>query len=58
MMISFDVKMVNWWKSIRIYDGRDKIYIRIIKTLYRALGRWSFRVIIEYNNVPIGYGQI
>lgn len=21
---SFDVKMVNWWKSIRIYGGRDK----------------------------------
>ena len=36
-----------------------KIYIRIIKKHYTE--PWEdevFRVIIEYNNVPIGYGQI
>ena len=35
-----------------------KIYIRIIKNIIQSLGKMKFLVIIEYNNVPIGYGQI
>ncbi|WP_153055206.1 GNAT family N-acetyltransferase, partial [Streptococcus suis] len=42
------------------YDGRDKKYtLESLKKHYTE--PWEdevFRVIIEYNNVPIGYGQI
>lgn len=53
--------MLKWLTDERVLEFmvvEIKYTLESLKTLYRALGRWSFRVIIEYNNVPIGYGQI
>ena len=55
--------MLKWLTDERVlefYGGRDKKYtLKSIKEHYTE--KWKdeiFRVIIEYNNVPIGYGQI
>lgn len=55
--------MLKWLTDERVlefYGGRDKKYtLESLKKHYTE--PWEdevFRVIIEYNNVPIGYGQI
>ena len=55
--------MLKWLTDERVlefYGGRDKKYtMESLKEHYTK--KWSdevFRVIIEYNNIPIGYGQI
>ena len=55
--------MLKWLTDERVlefYGGRDKKYtLETIKEHYSA--KWKdevLRVIIEYNNIPIGYGQI
>ncbi len=55
--------MLKWLTDVRVlefYGGRDKKYtLETIKEHYTE--KWQdevIRVIIEYNNIPIGYGQI
>ncbi|MBC2810430.1 APH(2'')-If/Ih family aminoglycoside O-phosphotransferase [Campylobacter jejuni] len=55
--------MLKWLTDDRVlefYDGRDKKYtLESLKEHYTE--KWEdevFRVIIEYDNVPIGYGQV
>ncbi len=55
--------MLKWLSDSRVleyYGGRDKYYnLESIKEHYTE--KWKsevIRVIIEYNNIPVGYGQI
>lgn len=55
--------LLKWLTDERIlefYEGRDKKYtLEMIKQEFSE--KWKdevFRVIIEYDNIPIGYGQI
>ena len=55
--------MFKWLTDERVlefYGGRDKKYtMESLKEHYTE--KWEdevFRVIIEYNSIPIGYGQI
>ena len=55
--------MLKWLTDDRVlefYGGRDKKYtLESLKEHYTE--KWEdevFRVIIEYDNVPIGYGQV